>query len=125
MPPKSKNYRDLILWQKSMDLVIVVYRLVQTFPQAELYGLGSQMKRCSVSIPSNVAEGSKRGTRKDFRQFLLIAYGSGAELETQVEIAKRLSLGDKETHDDILKLLMEVMRMLNTLIKTLEKEKES
>ena len=87
---KINTYRDLIVWQKSMDLVVEIYKLTKNFPKSEIYGLTSQMKRCAVSIPSNIAEGRRRGSRKDYRHFLIIAYGSGAELETQIEIVKRL-----------------------------------
>lgn len=109
------TYRDLIVWQKSMDLVMAVYKLTSGLPKEEIYGLTSQMRRCAVSIPSNIAEGRRRGTKKDYRQFLIIAYSSGAELETQIEIIKRLPFG---SHLDFIKvdsLLNEVMRMLNKL----------
>ncbi len=84
------SYRDLIVWQKSMDLIVAIYKLTEYLPKSEIYGLTSQMRRAAVSIPSNIAEGRRRGTRKDYRQFVVVAYASGAELETQVEIAKRL-----------------------------------
>ena len=112
------SYRDLIVWQRAIDLVTEVYKVTDTFPMAERYGLVSQMRRCAVSIPSNIAEGRRRGTRKDFRQFLLIAYGSGAELETQLEIAQRLrfcSLGGQKVEE----LLLEVMKMLNKMLSSL------
>jgi len=76
-----------------MNLVVEVYKLTDNYPKTEIYGLTSQTRRSSVSIPSNIAEGRKRSSRKDYRQFLIIAYASGAELETQIEIAKRLSFG--------------------------------
>ena len=77
-----KRYKDLVVWQKAMALVEEVYILTKEFPKEELYGLVSQMRRAVVSIVSNIAEGSRRGSRKDFRQFIIIAYSSGAELET-------------------------------------------
>jgi four helix bundle protein len=83
------SYRDLKVWQKSMTLVEKIYILLQTFPKHEIYSLTSQIKRSAVSIPSNIAEGSRRGSRKDFRNFVNISCGSGAELETQLEIAQR------------------------------------
>ena len=98
-----------------MDLVVVVYELTENFPKEELYGLTSQMRRSSVSIPSNIAEGSRRGSRMDFRHFLLNAYGSGAELETQIKIAKRLSFGKNADFSRAENLLTEVMRMLNRM----------
>jgi len=116
MSTEVHSHKDLIVWQKAMDLVLLVYRLTAQFPHAEVYGLSAQMRRCSVSIPSNIAEGRKRGTRNDFRQFLFIAYGSGAELETQLEIIKRLKYGDDDQILAVEQLLNEVMRMLNTII---------
>jgi len=113
------SYRDLVVWQRSMELVTVVYELTEQYPKSEVYGLISQTRRSAVSIPSNIAEGRRRGSRKDFRQFLIIAYGSGAELETQVEIAKRLSFGKNLDYKRVDSLLAEVMKMLNKIISTL------
>src|SRR3989344_1371719 len=107
------SYKDLIVWQKAMDLVVAVYVLTDLFPKNELYGLISQIRRCSVSIPSNIAEGRRRGSKKDYQHFLIIAYGSGAELETQIEISKRLSFGKNLEYTKADALLNEVMRMLN------------
>ena len=90
------------------------------FPREEIYGLTSQMRRSAISIPSNIAEGKRRGTRKDYCQFLVVAYGSGAELETQIEIAKMLSFGKNLNYDTIDKLIEEVMKMLNKLISSLQ-----
>lgn len=109
-----------MVWQKAMDLVVSAYQLTSSFPKEEMYGLTSQMRRASVSIPSNIAEGRRRGTRKDFRQFLLVAFGSGAELETQLEIASRLKYGAKDAQEKTTKLLDEVMRMLNVMTDRLE-----
>ncbi len=116
---KIQSYENLIVWQKSMDLIALVYKLTVTFPREELYGLVSQMRRSAISIPSNIAEGSRRGTKKDFRQFIIIAFGSGAELETQIKIAKRLKYSDDTYYQTIDQLLEEVMRMLNALSKQL------
>lgn len=113
------SYKDLIVWQKTMDLVVSVYNLTEKFPQSELYGLTSQMRRSAVSIPSNIAEGRKRGTRKEFHNFIVIAYGSGAELETQIEIVKRLPFGKNLDFSKVDALLNEVMRMLNTMTTSL------
>lgn len=115
MVTEIHSHKDLIVWQKSMDLVVLVYRFTDQFPKSEIYGLVSQMRRSAVSIPSNIAEGRKRGTRKDYRQFLLNAYGSGGELETQMEIASRLNFGDEKYRKDAEQLLDEVMRMLNVM----------
>ncbi len=113
---KSSDYKDLIVWQKSIKLVAAFYKLTGQFPKEEIYGITSQMKRAAISIPSNIAEGSKRGTQKDFTHFLTIAYGSGAELETQIEIAKILPFGIKQSYSEVESLLAEVMRMLNKMI---------
>ncbi len=110
---KIESYENLIVWQKSMDLVVNIYKLTSKFPKEEVYGLTSQMRRSAVSIPSNISEGHRRSSRKDFRNFLFIAYGSGAELETQIKIAKRLSYGDTKDYNLADSLLSEVMRMLN------------
>lgn len=115
MDKKIHSYKDLIVWQKSMELVTAIYKFTESFPRGELYGLVSQMRRCAVSIPSNIAEGRRRSTRKDYRQFLIIAYGSGAELETQLEISKRLGFGGEQDYKKVEELLEEVMRMLNKM----------
>lgn len=110
------SYKDLIVWQKSMDLVVVIYKLTEAFPRSEIYGLTSQIRRSAVSIPSNIAEGRRRGSRNDFRKFLVIAYGSGAELETQIEISKRLPFGKGMDFTKADALLNEIMRMLNKIL---------
>lgn len=111
----GKGYKDLMVWQKTMDLVVAVYELTEQFPREELYELTSQIRRCAVSMPSNIAEGSKRGTKKDFGHFLNIAFGSGAELETQIEIAKRLPFGKNLDYSKVDELLEESMKMLNVM----------
>ena len=113
------SYKDLIVWQRAMELVISVYKLTENFPKDEVYGLTSQMKRCSVSIPSNIAEGRRRGSKKDYRQFLIIAYSSGAGLETQIEIAKKLPFGLNLDFIHADRLLDETMKMLNKMINNL------
>lgn len=111
------SYKDLIVWQKSMQLVKMIYQLSEHFPKQEIYGLTSQMRRCAVSIPSNIAEGSRRGSRKDYRQFLLIAYGSASELETPLGIAQMLGFLSKDNPEFSLaeNLILEVLKMLNVL----------
>lgn len=111
-----RGYKDLKVWQKAMDLVVAIYTTTSKFPNNEIYGLSSQMKRAAVSIVSNIAEGSKRQTKKDFKHFLTMAFGSGAELETQLEIAKRLLIVDEKDFIHVDDLLQEVMRMLSTFI---------
>jgi len=102
-----------------MELVVAVYGLTGNYPKEERYGLISQTRRCSVSIPSNIAEGRFRGSKKDFLQFLRIAYASGAELETQIELAKRLFENIELDFSVVDSLLEEVMKMLNVMIKKL------
>jgi len=80
MEEEIKSYKDLVVWQKSMNLVVDIYKITENFPREEVFGLTSQMRRCAISIPSNIAEGRGRGTRKDFAQFLRIALGSADEL---------------------------------------------
>src|SRR3989338_553991 len=109
------TYRELTVWHKSLDLVVLVYRFTQKFPVQEQYGLTSQMRRAAVSIPSNIAEGSRR-RGKDIRHFLIIAFASGSELETQFEVSKRLEYGDKVLRNGAGSLLGEVMRMRNKMI---------
>ena len=112
---KIQTYKDLIVWQRSVELVVAVYSLTEQYPQSELYGLTAHTRKTSISIPSNIAEGRRRGSKKDFRQFLIIAYASGAELETQIEIAKRLPFGKKLDFSEVDSHLNEVMRMLNKM----------
>ena len=114
------TYKDLIVWQKAMDLVVNVYILTEKFPRVELYGLISHMRRSAVSIPSNIAEGRLRGHRKEYRQFLRNAYGSGGELETQIEISKRLPKMKNLDFQKVDNLLEEVMKMLNRIIANLK-----
>ncbi len=110
-----QSYRDLIVWQKSIQLCLDVYRVCQKFPKHELYGLVSQMCRCAVSIPSNIAEGYVRRSRNEYIQFISIAFASGAELETQLFIAHSLGYVSKENFNAVNDKLDEVMRMLNGL----------
>jgi four helix bundle protein len=119
METEIKSYKDLLVWQKAMDLTVLIYKITESFPKTEIYGLVSQMKRCAVSIPSNIAEGKFRGSRKDFRQFLIIAFASGAELETQMEISKRLGFVKLEAFTEAELLLAEVLKMLNKFISSL------
>lgn len=112
---QENGYKDLIVWQKAMDLVVVVYELTSKLPKTEIYGIISQMQRAAVSIPSNIAEGSRRKTKNDTNHFFTIAFGSGAELETQVEIIKRLPFGKDLDYKKADALLQEVMKMLNKM----------
>jgi len=98
----SRNYRDLIAWQKAMDLVMAVYRASENSPKQELYGLTSQVRRAAVSTPSNIAEGQGRRTNRDFCNFLSIAHGSLREVETQIFIASRLEYIDGQLTSDLI-----------------------
>jgi four helix bundle protein len=110
------SYKSLKVWQKSFDLTLLIYKLTKNFPKEELYGLTSQMRRCTVSIPSNIAEGYTRHRKLEYIQFLQISFASGAELETQLLIVKDLKYIDHKDFDIAYLLLQEVMKMLNSLI---------
>jgi four helix bundle protein len=114
---KLSSYRDLIVWQKAKSVAVLVYKLTESFPKGETYGPTSQMRRAAVSIASNIAEGQSRGSKKEFHHFLHIAFGSGAELETQFEIALELGKLRRGEYEEVLGMLDEVMRMLNTLLR--------
>jgi four helix bundle protein len=115
------SYRELSVWQKSISLVVEIYQLTESFPKSELYGLTSQMRRAAVSIPANIAEGSARGHRQEYCQFVKIAYASGAELETHLEIARQLKFVSNAYVKNTEALLDETMKMLNALAKSLSK----
>ena len=117
-----QKYEDLIVWQKSMDLVTEIYKLVKLLPEEELYALSDQMRRAAVSIPSNIAEGQERSTTKDFIKFLYIAKGSKAELETQLLICTRLQYLTQQQILAAQKLLVEIGKMLNALIQSLHEK---
>ena len=125
MPETIHSYKDLKVWQKSIDLVVEIYNLTEKFPREEIYGLTSQIRRAAVSIPSNIAEGRHRGTRADYLHFLRMSYGSGGELETQLEISKKLLKTKNLTYNRVDILLDEVMRMLNVMINKLQAKKLS
>lgn len=110
----TKSFKDLIVWQKSRDLAVAVYKLTERFPRSELYGLTSQMRRAVISISSNIAESYHRFHNKEKHQFLAIAFGSGSELESQIEIAKVLF--PKLDYEKTERLLEEVMKILNNFL---------
>ncbi|MBU6141757.1 four helix bundle protein [Patescibacteria group bacterium] len=120
-----KTYKNLTVWQKSIDLVDEIYLLTNKFPDSERFGLVSQMRRAAVSIPSNIAEGYRRNSDGSYIQFLSIAFGSGAELETQLEIAKRNMLMNESEYKKVEQLLEMVMKMLNVLLRKLRSLKVS
>lgn len=110
-----KSHKELIVWQKAIQLVEEVFVLTNNFPKSEIYGIISQMRRAAVSIPSNIAEGYGRKSSKEYSQFYSIAYGSALELETQLIIAKKLRFGDEKNYNKSEDLLEEVLRMLNVM----------
>jgi four helix bundle protein len=113
---KVQSFRDLLVWQKSMDLTTAAYRITQSFPREEMFGLTSQLRRCAVSIPSNIAEGQGRLNTREFRQFLGVARGSNCELQTQLEIARRLGLGHSQLLNDAESLSHEVGKMIYAIL---------
>lgn len=112
----SKHYKDLQVWQKSMDLVESIYILSGTLPKEEQFGLSSQLRRAATSIPSNIAEGYTRASTKDYIRFLSIARGSAAEIETQLEICKRLAYFTEQQIQISLNLVNEISKMLTAMI---------
>jgi four helix bundle protein len=119
MTEKIRNFRDLDVWKKGMEIVKEVYAASTKFPTQELYGLSSQIRRSSVSIPSNIAEGFNRLHNKEYKQFLYIALGSCAELETIIEIAAELKYIKEQEKISLLEKLDHESRMLSNLIKKL------
>ena len=111
------NFKELMVWQKSMDLVCEVYSYTKVFPKEEIYGLTSQIRRASVSIPSNIAEGASRAGSKEFLQFLHIARGSASELETQLLLAEKI--GYLPTNPILFAKLTSIKQLLNGLIRSL------
>ena len=117
---KSSEFRDLIVWQKSMDLAVDIYRIVKYLPKDETYALADQMRRAVVSIPSNIAEGQGRITSKEFIRFLSVARGSLSELSTQIELCERLHYLDQSQTTDIHTRITEIAKMLNALSNSLK-----
>jgi four helix bundle protein len=115
-----RSYKDLIVWQKSMGLVEVIYRITENLPSKEQFGLISQMRRAAVSIPSNIAEGYGRQSTGSYTQFLSIARGSLLELETQIELCIRLKYIQQIDTEKILNEIIEINKMLSSLISKLK-----
>jgi four helix bundle protein len=111
-----QSFRDLVVWERSIQLTTTVYRMTHDFPLEEMYGLTSQMRRCAVSVPSNIAEGQGRVSTGEFRQFLGIARGSNCELQTQLEIARRLGFGNAKSLDEAESLSHEVGKMIYAIL---------
>jgi four helix bundle protein len=115
-----KSYKDLLIWQKGIDLVVEVYKAVKAFPREELYALSDQIKRSSVSVPSNIAEGQARQHTTEFRQFLHVSLGSLAELDTQTIIANKLGYMSEKRLSSISNEITQLRKMMFSLISKLK-----
>ncbi len=113
--PKVRSYRDLIVWQKAMDLVRAIYGLTMNFPAGERFGLISQVRRAAVSVPSNIAEGQARHTTREFVQFISHAEGSLAEVDTQLTLSNQLEFCNTSQTAEIFSLIVEIRKMLMSL----------
>jgi four helix bundle protein len=122
MPEKIDSYRDLVVWQQAMDLAVAVYETTRTWPRDELYGLTSQARRASTSVPANIAEGYGRESVGSYQQFLRIAQGSLKELETHLLIAKRIGIGPRDGIDPLLTRSESVGKLLRLLIRRLSND---
>jgi len=120
----AKSYKELAVWQKGIQLTVMVYQLSKSFPREEAYGLTGQLRRCAVSIPSNIAEGAGRLNTPEYKQFLGVARGSAFELQTQLQIAKELGYGDPKQLAQAECLSEEVGRMIFATITSLRKKSE-
>lgn len=114
------HFKELIVWQKSIGLVTKIYKVTEKFPSSEIYALTSQLRRASVSIPSNIAEGNTRRSKADYVQFLRITRGSCSEVETQIIISKNLGFIDEISFSELSSDIIEISKMLNGLINSLK-----
>jgi four helix bundle protein len=114
-----ESYRDLIVWQRAIQMTLAIYRLTVGFPKEELFGLTSQIRRAGVSVASNIAEGYGRMTQGEYKQFLGMARGSNLEVQTQLFIARELGYGNQQTLIEVEGLSFEVGKMLTSLLKNL------
>jgi len=114
-----QNFQDLTVWQRAIDLTVCIYTLTQKFPREETYGLTSQLRRASVSVASNIAEGRGRLSRAEFRQFLGVALGSTFEVQTQLVVARRMGMGTEGTIGEAVALANQVSKMLTSFIQKL------
>jgi len=117
---EKSSYQGLLVWQKSIELTAIIYKLVKKLPKEELYALSDQMRRAAVSIPSNIAEGQDRYTKKEFAQFLTMARGSKAELETQLLICVKVGYLNETEIVEAMTLLKEIGKMLTSFINKLK-----
>jgi four helix bundle protein len=116
----AQSFRDLLVWQKSMELTVAIYRLTQEFPREEIYGLTSQIRRAAVSVPSNIAEGQGRLNPSEFRQFLGIARGSVREIQTQPEIVRLLQIGNPDLLHEADHLSHQTGKMIYSFLESLQ-----
>lgn len=116
----GNSYRDLLVWQKAKALAVSVYRATENFPKSEVFGLTAQLRRAAISVPSNIAEGQGRGSKKEFAQFLCISRGSLLEVMTQAEIAAELGIGRAESTHKLQADCEEVLFLLNRLLRSME-----
>lgn len=117
----TKPHKRLDVWKKAIDLTVDIYKLTETFPRTEVYGLTSQMRRAAISVPSNTAEGAARQTKREFINYLHMAQGSLSELDTQLVIANRLEYVPLETYRDIENKIETISKMITGLIKSLKR----
>jgi four helix bundle protein len=121
---KLESFKDLQVWQKAYSLVVAIYKATGSFPGSETYGLVAQMRRAAVSVPCNIAEGYRRNSRKEYLQFLAVAYGSTAELETQLLLARDLGLLGSESFSALDRLVSDVSKLLSRLINALRSKRQ-
>lgn len=117
-----RSYRDLEVWQKAMDFVVICYQIAERFPKTEVYGLASQLQRAAVSVPANIAEGQGRSHTKEFLNHLSMAYGSLLEVETHLQIAARLNYLENSSLQSLSEKSAEIGRMLNGLMQALNRK---
>lgn len=122
MGDRILSHRDLLVWQKSVDTVDLIYTLTEGWPKHEMYGLTSQLRRASVSVPSNIAEGNGRGSIPDYIRFLYLAYGSLMEVDTQIFIGLRRGYIAPEQEAELMSRVSEIGKMMNGLIRSLRKK---
>jgi four helix bundle protein len=120
-PRKIRNYRDLAVWQRGMDIALQVYQVTKDFPPDERFGLTSQLRRAAVSVPANIAEGHARSSTKDYLRYIAIAIGSRAETATFIELAGRLNYGNINEVRKIFEMTTEERKMLRALQKSLRR----
>ncbi len=114
------NYRELKIWQRSMDYVVRIYEVTSKFPDVERFGLASQLRRCAISVPSNISEGAGRETNKEFRRFLQFSIGSLNELQTQLELAFRIGYLEKKSFESLSEEALQIYKMILSFYNSLK-----